>query len=766
MPQQLLKHLDRKEPSDDMHNLFQGLTTVLQGSNILYLVAGALIGVIFGVIPGIATPVVLSVMLVFTMHTSLEGTIALFLGTYAGSYFSASITSILLNTPAHPEAFAVTFDGYPMARRGEAARALGISAASTCIGGLVGCVLLAAFLPAMNSFPYLFHPPEYVALIILAMLMVGMLGCDSITKAVISTGLGFMVASVGTSQITGSFRYTFNNADLGSGFSLIAVALGLFAIPQMVMVFGTGTATARQDMSGREVENSAPVRLERGAWRQVLGGVREAFGLWRLQLQSGIVGLVTGVVPGIGGFAANFLSYGLAQQTSRKRRHLFGTGIPDGIVAAEASSLSKEAGSLIPIMGLGIPGSVGGALFLAALVIKGTVVGFGFTTRYPVLPYEMVWTIALTGIVGTAIGVVLAPMLAKVTRVPGPLLVPFIVALAVIGPYLADVTFTSVKEVAAFALVGLALRRLQYPVATFVLGLVLGPTFETNVYLTRGLYPGFSFITARPAADVIVLIGVAFPVLRVVRNRRAAKAAQAEPGGENTASDSRRATGWTARRSPYPVLGLIVTLALLGISTWFIVYGATNYNFVTATMPVFGGILVAACSLFRLPLESVAFVHFLHDRRVARLDGGGGWQPDTNTPSPVLAPAAGSPELSPTLYSASVITEPVVAPVATVHDGLPPIHEKSWGRHGQYTREVVALIWLGALVELVYLVGFLYALPTFCALYGLVATRRYFRSWLARAAFAAVSALVMWAVAWEGMRALHLVFVPHFTLPT
>jgi putative tricarboxylic transport membrane protein len=747
------------------HNLFSGLADVTSGTNVIFVIAGAFIGVVFGVIPGIATPVILSIMLVFTMHTSLDGTIALFLGTYAGSYFSASITSILLNTPAHPEAFAVTFDGYPMARQGRPARALGISAASTCVGGLVGCIVLAAFLPVMNSLPYLFHPPEYVALILLAMLMVGMLGCDSVGKAIIAAGLGFMVASVGTSSITGVFRYTFNNADLASGFSLVAVALGLFAIPQMVMVFGTGTAVAKQDMSGREVSDSRPVSLGRGAGKEVWAGVGDAMRLWRIQVQSGLVGVVTGVVPGIGGFAANFLSYGLAQQTSRGRRKEFGTGIPEGIVAAEGSSLSKEAGSLIPILSLGIPGSVGGALFLAALVLKGVQVGYGFTTRYPVLPYDMVWTIALTGIIGTVIGVISAPLLAKVTRVPGPVLVPFIFCLSALGPYLSDVTFTSIVEVASFAFVGLALRRLGYPIATFVLGLVLGPTFETNIYLTRGVYPGLSFITARPLADIIILIGIGFPLVRLIRGVRARRISRRQtaelnvPGADATDAPPRLAQ---ARKESvtrrYPVLAMVVTVLLIVVSAWYAYYGYSHYNFATATMPVFGALLVLVPSALRLPSDTAQLVRFLRPGNDDGDSGAAAISVRSRALVGVHADADGEvPEGPPPTANP--------LPAADSGQGLAPIKEKAWGLHGQYTREVVALLLLLGLVELIYLFGFLYALPVFCILYALLATRRIFKSWTGRITFAAASAAAMWLMAWEGMRALHIVFISLINLP-
>ena len=340
-----------------MNEILAGLSGLFDWTNLLWLVGGALIGVIVGVIPGLSTVLILSVLLVFTDHISLTATLALFLGAQCGSFYSASITAILLNTPAHPEAFPITYDGYPMARKGEPGRALGLSAGSTAFGGIVGCLIVVLALPLIDVLPTVFHPPEFVALVTLAMLMIGTIGADSVPKAVVSAGIGFVLASIGPSLITGTTRFTFGSLDLYVGISLVAAALGLFAIPQMVMVFGTGTATARQDMSGEYLGDQEAVEIPaKGYYRQFFRGVAENFTHWGVMLQSGVVGAISGMVPGIGGFTGNMLAYGVAKQTARKsRRDLYGTGIPEGIIAPEGSSLSKEAGHILPIIGLGIP---------------------------------------------------------------------------------------------------------------------------------------------------------------------------------------------------------------------------------------------------------------------------------------------------------------------------------------------------------------------------------------------------------------------------
>ncbi len=483
---------------------------------------------------------ILSIVLAFINHISLEGTLSLFLAVQAASYFSASVTSILLNTPAHPEAFAVTFDGFPMAQRGEAGRALGLSAASTCAGGLIGCLVLIGFIQIADQLPLIFRPPDYVALIVIALLLVGTLGTDAISKGIASAGLGLVVASIGSSAVTGEVRYTFNSVSLESGISLVALVLGLFAIPQMMLVYGTASTVARQDMTGREIAASAPVALGPGIARQVIGGVAETFRHWVVLIRAALIGAVSGIIPGICGFASNFLCYGVAQQMSRKSS-AFGTGIPEGIIAPEGSSLSKEAGGLIPLIALGIPGGVGAALFLAALNIKGIRTGAGFVESYPVLPYEMVWIIALGGIVGTVAGVLSSPLLAKVTRVPGPCLLPFIMSMTVIGVFAAEVSFFAVMETAVFAIVGLVLRRLSYSVAAFAVGLVLGPTLENNIYLTHTLYPGMSFFGRRPLADGLLALALLILVAKTLQIRKERKERR-----EPVLSASRR-SGWRCR---------------------------------------------------------------------------------------------------------------------------------------------------------------------------------------------------------------------------
>jgi putative tricarboxylic transport membrane protein len=687
------------------HDLLSGLTALGSVSAIAYLLAGSLAGVFVGVIPGLSGVVILSIALPFVYHIDIVGVLALFLGVHAASYYSASISSILLNTPAHPEAFAITFDGYPMAARGEAGRALGLSATATCIGGLLGCVVLVGFIQIINNVNMIFHPPEYVALIAIALILISTLGTDSLSKALIPAGLGIMIASVGTSTITGVQRFAFGSVELSSGISLIGLALGCFVVPQMVLVFGTATAVAPQDMTGREIATTAPVALGQHFGRQVVQGSFEALRYWKVLIRGAAVGVITGIIPGIGGFAANFMSYGLAQQFS-KRRHEFGTGVPEGIIAPEGSSLSKEAGGLIPLIGLGIPGGVASALFLAALTTKDVETGFGFASKYPTLTYEMVWVIALSGVIGTVAGALSAPFLARITRVRGPLLLPFILSISVVGAFVTETSFFTVMEVLVFGVIGFALRRLRYSLATLAIGLVLGPTLETNIYLTQQVFPGFTFLMQRPLADGLFAIFIGLLVLKAVQVHRDTKVARQAFGGQ---------------RPPtlYALLGLIVTFCIAAVSVPFVVYGVMNYDFGTVLMPVIGGTIAAAGALWRLPFDIAAYFNRTRSGPTVRAMADTG-EKDCST-----------------------------------------ITGKAWGRHGQYTRELAAFGWFVVLVGGSYLFGFTIAVPVFCIAYGLIATHQIFPALRSRILFAVVSAVIAGAVVYEILDVLNVSFIPY-----
>ena len=763
-----------------LHNLIQGLTTLGTPAAIGWLFIGALVGLIFGIIPGLGGAVVLSMILVFVYDVNLLATLCLFLGVHAGSYYASSMSSILLNTPSHPESWAVTLDGYPMARKGGAGRALGLSAASTCIGGAIGFVIMIASLPVLNSLPSVFHPPEYLALVTIAMLLVGTLGAGSVLKALASAGLGLMCASIGSSIITGGLRYTFGQISLIDGVSLVAIALGTLALPQMILMFGTGSSVMHQDLAGNKLKESQAVRID-SSTRNNVGGITETFRHWLSNLVAGVVGTVIGAVPGVGGFTANFMSYGVRKQLSNNRDE-YGTGIPEGIISAEGSNLAKEYGHMIPLLGLGIPGGVGGALFIGALAIKDVHTGYGFGDTYPVIPYQIAWILLITGIIGTGLGVLFGPQLARITFVPGPVIVPFVIAMSIIGPYLTDSTYLAVVEVILSTIVGFVLIRLRYPIATFILALILGPTFETNAYLTQRIFPGFTFIEHRPIADALFGLTIVVLIAKIVstrqESRRAKQAAEAELSVAADSDEQKRIAHEIAlRKNPHPLVSLITTALLLLSSVSFIYYGFAKYDFTTRLMPIIGALVVAVPALFMLPAD---VWHYVTSRRYKEAEGG--------PAGPAIPAEPVQPEPLSVPAPRTAVQVPVLAGAVASVPGVDGVHEVAvrprpqrllrlirWSQLSLGRRSATiggaamvstpassSACWVAALTLGAYLFGYSYTVPIFMLVYGLTATRRGLASRRNQVIFSVVAAVAMWFITKELLDISHQVFTPRF----
>ena len=622
-------------------------------------------------------------------------------------------------------------------------------------------------------------------------------------------GIGFIIASMGPSNITGVMRFNFGMSELLGGISIVALSMALFAIPQMVMVYGTKTNVAKQDMSGNEVELSQDIALDAGSFRQVLGGVAESTRHWKANIGAGLVGAFAGIIPGMGGFTANFMSYGVARQLSRKKDQ-FGTGIPEGIIAPEGSSLAKEAGHMIPLLGLAIPGGVGGALFIAALTIQGVRVGFGFETEYPVLAYQVVWIIALSGLIGTIAGVLAGSQLAKVTKIPGPVLVPFLFAMSALGPFLADVSFFSVGEVLVFGVIGLVLRRLKFSLATLVLGLVLGPTFESNIYLIPNVYNGFDFLKKQPFADALFGVAIVILVAKGIEVRRShvkRRAAEAETlAGVDVALRADVIRRQRQKDTPYPVLQLITTLALVVIGAYWSWYSMSKYDLATGLFATVAGFLVVVPMLFLVPADVRNYWYYRKSKSaddvpalekiqpepvdmvgtpdsedqpfvVGRQPGERDSEPADNTSDDVpvagtvpsivagVAPSTVPSDVALDVRAPAVMLQELQDVTVLVPEPASDVVERSWTVNGQYRREVVAIAWLAGLIVGCYVIGFTWAIPVFMFAYGMTSCSDYFKTLRGRVIFSVLSAAGLWLVTWLMMDAvLHLPFTPLIAL--
>jgi putative tricarboxylic transport membrane protein len=726
------------------HDLLSGFSQLITPEAIGLLIAGMAIGMFMGMLPGMGVSLALSLMLPFLYHMSVIPAVTLMLATQAASYYAASITAILLNTPGAPESYPTTLDGFPMAKRGEAGRALAISAASTWAGGWIGCVILVALLQVAGSLINLFHPPEFVAIIVLALVLIGGTGeSTSSAKVLLSGAVGLMFSFIGSDPVSGVERFTFGSTALLNGLNVVPVALGLFAMTQMVVMFGRNES----------VTGGTRALLNSGQFRhQVTLGLRDTAANWVAVVRSAVVAGVLGLIPGIGGFSANFISYSLGRQVSRQGRE-FGTGVPAGIASAEGSSLSKEVGSLAPAVALGLPSGVGMVIFIAALAILGVQPGPNLLKSQPTLPYSMMWVMAIVGLVSCALGLVLTPWLSRATAVRGPVLMPLIVSLAVLGSFAAVTGFVGVVELGVFAVVGVVMRKLGYSLAAMTIGLVLGGTFADNVHLTQQIY-GWHFLTLSPLADVFFAIAIVLLAAITWRGRRR---------GEAVVTPQRAARG---PRSPHPVLEPVTEAVIAVVSIVYLVI-ALGYPTDAGRIPAIVSGLAAALSLARLASWAVKQATA---RRPPADDSAGITQESEITSALKITPA---PELSsPSGLSPEPAPEPALAASAPgavalgalALDGAPPPSPDGTeaeplapaDRRRRIGREFAALAWIWAAVVLSYLFGFQIGVPVVAAAYCLTSidwTHRW-----QRLTFAASVTVVALGIAIGFVSLFHLTF--------
>jgi putative tricarboxylic transport membrane protein len=731
------------------HDLLSGFSQLITPEAMGLLVAGMAIGMFMGMLPGMGVSLALSLMLPFLYHMSVIPAITLMLATQAASYYAASITAILLNTPGAPESYPTTLDGFPMAKRGEAGRALAISAASTWAGGWIGCIILVALLQVAGSLINLFHPPEFVAIIVLALVLIGGTGeSTSSAKVLLSGAVGLMFSFIGSDPVSGVERFTFGSAALLNGLNVVPVALGLFAMTQMVVMFGRNEA----------VTGGARALLGAGQFRHQVGlGLRDTAANWVAVVRSAVVAGVLGLIPGIGGFSANFISYSLGRQVSRRGRE-FGTGEPAGIASAEGSSLAKEVGSLAPAVALGLPSGVGMVIFIAALAILGVQPGPTLLKSQPTLPYSMMWVMAIVGLVSCALGLVLTPWLSRATAVRGPVLLPLIVSLAVLGSFAAVTGFVGVVELGVFAVVGVVMRKLGYSLAAMTIGLVLGGTFADNVHLTQTIY-GWHFLTRSPLADVFFVIAIVLLVVITFRGRRRGTAA---------VTPQRAARG---PRSPHPVLEPATDAVITVVSLIYLVI-SLGYPADAGRIPAIVSALAAALSLgqliswgIRLAAERRHPAEVPPDIPLAEIspiapedtDEPGATPAPEISPDPALTPG-GAGGLAPlaapgglALGALAVDGAPQPGPAGTEPE---PLHPRD--RRRRIGREFAALGWIWAAIVLSYLFGFQIGVPVAAAAYCLTSidwTRRW-----QRLAFAASVTVVALGISMGFVSLFHLTF--------
>ncbi|MEZ5824985.1 MAG: tripartite tricarboxylate transporter permease [Geminicoccaceae bacterium] len=492
------------------------LVMLLQPYNLAMLLSGVIAGVFVGILPGLGGTVGMIILLPFVYGMDPYAALALFMGMTAILRTVDSIPAVLFALPGTAGSQATIMDGYPLARKGEAGRALGAAFTASMIGGVFGAAALSLSLPLAKPIISSLGSPEFLMLSILGITMVGVLSGARPLRGVIAGFLGVLASSIGGAPSAVDLRYTFGLPYLMEGIPLVVLAMGLFAVPEIVDLIIRGTAISDKPQLGR------------GA----MVGVRDTLRNFWLVLRCSVIGTFVGFLPGMGASAANWMAYGHAVQTARDKSQ-FGKGDIRGVIAPEAANDSSAGGSLIPTILFGIPGSAAMAVFLYALIVLGINPGPTMLTQQLDMAYTMVWGLALGNIIASIVCILISVPLSRLTTISVHYWVPFALIIILLASYQSTRSWGDLAVLVLMSLIGWFMKRLSWPRPPLLIGFVLGAIMERYLWLSSMRY-GMEWMT-RPLVIVIALITVA----SVIAGLRASRLADTTPAAARASTDGR-----------------------------------------------------------------------------------------------------------------------------------------------------------------------------------------------------------------------------------
>jgi putative tricarboxylic transport membrane protein len=504
--------------------LLTHLGTVLHAEYLVPLLAGTVAGVVGGALPGVTITMTVIMVLPFTFGLDPLQGLAAMIGVYVGGSAGGSITASLIGIPGTPSAIATTFDGFPMTRKGEPGRAIWIGVFSAFLGGFLGGIVLIELTGPLASLALKFGPWEFFSLYIFALSMVAGLVGKSVIKGLLSGAIGLVVTVVGPDPILGVQRLTMGMHFLQGGFPFLPVLIGVFAFAQLM-------PDVESMRSSDVARASAPVAMKLGVAR--LAALRDILTRPFVLGWSTLIGLLIGVLPAIGGSAANIMAYDQARKFSR-HPHLFGTGIPEGIIASESSNNANVAGSLIMIMAFGIPGDAVTAVMLGALTIHGIQPGPLFISQHSMIAYGIFAAYLLALPLMVLVIWLGSPLWLRVITLSKAILIPIVLVLCVIGAYALGNTMNDVYVLLVFCVVGYLMVKGGIPLAPLILGVVLGDQIEANMIRALSTDADPWLFLTRPISGGLILASVLSVAVAVWQHRHEARM-RARAGREDAA---------------------------------------------------------------------------------------------------------------------------------------------------------------------------------------------------------------------------------------
>lgn len=478
----------------------------------LFAFSGVLVGIVFGALPGLTATMTIAVFIPFTFGVPAVQSFAFLLGLYSGAVYGGSISAILINIPGTPSAIATGFDGYPMCQQGRAGEAIGIATIASGLGGLFSVLILALAAPLVAMIALQFSAEEYVGITLIGLSIVAIISPGSTVKGLIAATLGLIVGTVGLDPIGSAPRMVFGRPELFDGVSEIPVMIGMYGLSEMLI----------------QIADDQHVNVVTQKLKNVLPSLRRIAKLIPTIIRSSVVGVAIGAVPAAGGSIASLVAYGQEKRFSRNRDRL-GTGVPEGVAAPEAANNASTGGALIPMMTLGIPGDPMTAVLMGGLIIQGLRPGpLLFQEQLPFVSSIFI-SLLISVVFMTTLGLFGARYFSRLISTPKRFLIPAVLLFCLIGSFAINNSMFDIGVLIAAGLVGFVLRKAGYPVAPVILGLILGPMFESNLRRSLMLSSGdwTTFVT-RPISLGFILVALfilAGPPL-IAAFRRALAAAQ------------------------------------------------------------------------------------------------------------------------------------------------------------------------------------------------------------------------------------------------
>jgi len=486
--------------------LFQGFSTAATPENLMFGILGVVLGTAVGILPGLGPAVAISLLLPLTAGLDPISAFIMFGGIYYGAMYGGATTAILLNTPGSASAAVTTFDGHPLAKQGRAGTALMTAIIGSFVGGTFATLMLMLVAPGLVEIALKFGPPEYFALMLLALVLVASVGGNNLAKAIFATLLGIGIGMIGIDLQTGAARLTFGIPELYSGVNVVLAAIGLFAVGEAFWVAaGGGGETERHfQAKGRKMVMSAKEWVRSGwAW-----------------FRGTVIGFFVGILPGSGGTLASFMAYGLEKKLS-KHPEKFGNGVVEGIAAPEASNNAAAGGSMVPLLALGIPGSATTAVMLVAFQMYGLQPGPLLFENSGDLVWALIASLYITNVLLVVMNLPLVGLWAKLLELPSALIYSAVLVFSTLGAYSLKGSLGDVVIVYLLGVLAFVMRKFNFPIAPILLGILLGPLIEQAFRRSLSISNGdYSILFMRPLAATFLAMALISILASAISGRR------------------------------------------------------------------------------------------------------------------------------------------------------------------------------------------------------------------------------------------------------